>query len=170
MDALSNIDILERIVLSLVAGIIIGLEREWSAKPAGLRTYSLVCDGSAIFMIVGIKLAEEFAGTGAGSDPSRIASTVVQGVGFLAGGVIFTRGAHVKGMTTAAGIWVTAALGLLIGAGFFVIAFMGLAAAIFVLVPLRWLERDVLKPELRGNSIEASDGRHNGDSTDSATD
>ena len=150
MHTLSNLDILERIVVSLLVGIVLGLEREWSAKPAGLRTYALVCEGSALFMIVGLKLAAEFAGANANSDPTRIASTVVQGVGFLAGGVIFTRGAHVRGMTTAAGIWVCAALGLLVGAGYFSIAIMGVAAAIFVLVPLRWLEKGVLRTDLPG--------------------
>lgn len=141
MDTLSNLEIFERIVVSLAAGVIIGVEREWSDKPAGIRTYALVCEGSALFMIVSLLLGEQVVGTGREYDPSRIASTVVQGVGFLAGGVIFTRGARIKGLTTAAAVWVTAALGLLIGAGFYFVAMLGVGAAIFMLVPMHWVER-----------------------------
>jgi len=80
------------------------------------------------------------AAGGFGYDPSRIGSTIVQGIGFLAGGVILARGTSVRNLTTAAGIWVTAAIGLLIGGGFF---FLGIAATIataVVLVPLKWVE------------------------------
>lgn len=149
METLSNLEIFERIAVSLIAGIIIGLEREWNDKPAGIRTYALVCEGSALFMIVSLLLGEQVVAAGRSYDPSRIASTVVQGVGFLAGGVIFTRGARVKGLTTAAAIWVTAALGLLIGAGFYTVAMMGVGAAIFMLVPMHWVERGARARERR---------------------
>ena len=141
MEQITQAVATERIILSLVAGAIIGLEREWRNKPAGLRTYALVCEGSALFMIVSIMLGEQMLALGQAYDPSRIASTVVQGIGFLAGGVIFTRQAMVRGLTTAAGIWVTAAVGLLIGAGFYFVAFAGIAASIFVLLPLGWVEQ-----------------------------
>jgi len=121
-------------------------------------------------MIVGLTLSEEFTGTGAGSDPSRIASTVVQGVGFLAGGVIFTRGAHVRGMTTPTGIWVTAAFGLLIVAGYFTFAFVEVVAATFVLIPLRWHESDVFKLEHRSDSKSVPGSESTGQSSDSAID
>lgn len=154
MDTLSNFEMFQRIALSLLAGVVIGLEREWNDKPAGLRTYALVCEGSALFMIMSLLLAEQVHAEYGSYDPSRIASTVVQGVGFIAGGVIFTRGARVKGLTTAAGVWVTAAIGLLIGAGFFEVAAMGVAASIFVLVPLHWAERSVRRGE-RFASVDA---------------
>jgi putative Mg2+ transporter-C (MgtC) family protein len=147
LNSLSNIEILVRIVASLVAGIAIGIEREWKNKPAGIRTYALVCEGAALFMITSLLLGEQVTRSGAGYDPSRIASTVVQGVGFLAGGIIFTHGYRVRGLTTAAAVWVTAALGLLVGAGFYLVAAMGVAAAIFVLVPMHWVEREALDRE-----------------------
>jgi putative Mg2+ transporter-C (MgtC) family protein len=91
-------------------------------------------------MIVSLMLGDQMLRAGQSYDPSRIASTVVQGIGFLAGGVIFTRHSMVRGLTTAAGIWVTSAVGLLIGAGFYLVAFTGIAASIFVLAPLGWVE------------------------------
>jgi len=145
MDALSNFEILERIVLSLVAGAIIGIEREWKNRPAGVRTYALVCEGSALFMVSSILLSNEMVSSGGTADPSRIASTVVQGVGFIAGGVIFTHRAKVSGLTTAAGIWMVSAIGLAIGAGFYTAAFIGVAATLFTLIPMHWLERGVIK-------------------------
>jgi putative Mg2+ transporter-C (MgtC) family protein len=149
MDALSNVEVLERIVLSLVAGAILGMEREWRNRPAGLRTYALVCEGCALFMVSSILLSNEMARNGGTADPSRIGSTVVQGVGFIAGGVIFTHRAKVTGLTTAASIWVAAAIGLAIGAGYYAPAFIGVAAAMFTLVPMRWLEHSVIKANAR---------------------
>jgi putative Mg2+ transporter-C (MgtC) family protein len=147
LESLSNLEILERVVISIVAGAIIGAEREWQSKPAGIRTYALVCEGSALFMIAGLLLNAEISKAGGISDPSRIASTVVQGVGFIAGGVIFTQRARVQGITTAAGIWVTAAIGLAIGAGFYTAAIIGVLATLFTLLPLNWVERGVSKSD-----------------------
>jgi putative Mg2+ transporter-C (MgtC) family protein len=125
-----------RVGLALLAGALLGLEREVADKPAGLRTYSLVAQGAALFMVLGILLSGQDFGSGASIDPSRIASTVVQGIGFIAGGVIFTVGARVQGLTTAAGVWVAAAAGLLIGGGFYIVGF---GAVIMSLVVLRVL-------------------------------
>jgi putative Mg2+ transporter-C (MgtC) family protein len=146
LDSLTVADVAIRVLAALAAGTAIGLEREWKDKPAGIRTYALVCQGATLFMIVGILLTEELTPDGVRSDPSRIASTVVQGIGFLAGGVIFTQRANVQGLTTAAAIWVTAAIGLLIGGGYFLEAAMGVAAAIFILVPMRWFEHRFVRP------------------------
>jgi putative Mg2+ transporter-C (MgtC) family protein len=140
LDTLTNWDIFVRILVSLLAGTFIGIEREWHDKPAGIRTYALVCEGSALFMITSLLLGQQVMNNNPNYDPSRIASTVVQGIGFLAGGVIFTHGARVRGMTSAAAIWVTAAIGLLIGAGFILVAIMGIVASIFVLTPMKWIE------------------------------
>jgi putative Mg2+ transporter-C (MgtC) family protein len=141
MTPLTDLEAIERLAISLVVGGAIGLEREWRDKPAGLRTYMLVCEGSALFMICSLMLGDFVARTsGAPYDPSRIASTVVQGIGFLAAGVILTTGRHIRGLTTAAGMWVTAALGLLVGAGFYVIAAAATLATIFALLGLRYVE------------------------------
>jgi putative Mg2+ transporter-C (MgtC) family protein len=139
---LSNTDAAIRVVVALLVGAFIGIEREWRNKPAGLRTYALVCEGSALFMIGAILLYDDVhAAGGTTADPSRIGSTVVQGIGFLAGGVIFTAGAKVHGLTTAAGIWVTAALGILIGAGFYEVALVGAGLTIITLSLFRVVER-----------------------------
>jgi putative Mg2+ transporter-C (MgtC) family protein len=141
MESLSEFEAIERIALALALGALLGLEREWKAKPAGLRTYALVCEGAALFMIGSILLGAEVAAQGGRMyDPSRIASTIVQGIGFLAGGVILTAGYKIRNLTTAAGIWVTAAVGLLVGAGFYVVAVAGATGTIIALLGLEWLE------------------------------
>ena len=127
---------LGRVALALVAGAILGLEREMHDKPAGLRTYALVSQGAALFMVLDVMLAnEKFSGT-VSFDPSRMTTGVVQGIGFLAGGVIFTMGARVRGLTTAAGIWIAAAIGLLIGSGYYVLGFGGVVLTLITLESL----------------------------------
>lgn len=131
-----------RIALALLLGSLLGIEREWRSKPAGLRTHALVCEGAALFMLAGIEIyAQVRASGGTNADPGRIASTIVQGIGFLAGGAIFLAGSRVKGLTTAATIWVTAAIGLLIGAGLYEIGIMGAVGALVTLTFLRAVEK-----------------------------
>jgi putative Mg2+ transporter-C (MgtC) family protein len=142
MIGLSDFDATIRILVALGVGAVIGLEREWRNKSAGFRTYALVCEGAALFMITGILLYDQVRGAGGvGADPSRIASTVVQGIGFIAAGVIFASGSKVHGLTTAAGIWVTAALGLLIGAGFFYVAIVAAVATFITLGLLGYVDQ-----------------------------
>jgi putative Mg2+ transporter-C (MgtC) family protein len=141
MYNLSEFDVVLRIALALAAGAALGFERELHEKPAGLRTYALVCEGAALFMIGSILLGNEVRKAGGiAYDPSRIGSTIVQGIGFLAAGVILASGDRVKHLTTAAGIWVTAAIGLLIGAGFFFAAFSATVGTIAFLTLFGWLE------------------------------
>jgi putative Mg2+ transporter-C (MgtC) family protein len=161
MAPLTDWEAIQRLAVSLLVGGVIGLEREWRDKPAGLRTYMLVCEGAALFMICSLMLGDFVARTsGAPYDPSRIASTVVQGIGFLAGGVILTTGRHVRGLTTAAGMWVTAALGLLVGAGFYVIAGAATAATLIALAGLRYLE--LRTPVSDKGSNEVDGGKKDG--------
>lgn len=139
----SETDALLRVGLALLFGAAIGIERELNEKPAGLRTYMLVSEGAALFMISSILLGQEFnTGQSAPIDISRIASTIVTGVGFLGAGMILQSRQRVYGLTTAAGIWVAAAIGLLSGAGFFVVAIGGTVIALLTLVllvlPERW--------------------------------
>src|SRR5687768_9742174 len=102
MIDLSQTEAAIRIVVALFLGAAIGLEREWKNKSAGFRTYALVCEGAALFMIGSIMLYGEVRQSGGVTgDPNRVASTVVQGIGFLAAGVIFTARGQVRGLTTA---------------------------------------------------------------------
>ena len=133
MEPLSDIETFKRLGLAMVAGLALGLERENADKPAGVRTFMLVCEGAALFMLCGLLLSDQLAAANRISDPGRIASTVIQGIGFIAAGVILTRGSQIVGLTTAAGIWVTAAIGLLIGAGFTI---LGLGATVITVVSL----------------------------------
>ena len=141
METLSTLEALGRLGLAILVGAILGLERERLDKPAGLRTYMLVCEGAALFMIGSIMLGDQVRAAGGTSyDPSRIGSTIVQGIGFLAGGVILATGQKVRGLTTAAGIWVTAAIGLLVGAGLYTVAIVGTVATVVALVGLKKIE------------------------------
>lgn len=147
MRELSDIEAIQRIALALGAGGVLGFERERHDKSAGLKTYALVCEGAALFMVASIMLGDQVRADGnLQYDPSRIGSTIVQGIGFLAAGVIFTAGNRVRGLTTAAGIWVTAAIGLLVGAGLYVVALAGTVGMLFVLVALRWVEASFAFP------------------------
>jgi putative Mg2+ transporter-C (MgtC) family protein len=127
--------------IALGLGAVFGLEREWQDKPAGIRTYALVSEGAALFMVASILIGQQVVQAGnAAYDPSRIGSTVVQGIGFLAGGVILATGRRVLNLTTAAGIWVTAAIGLLVGAGFYRVPVAAVGGTIMFLTIFRWLE------------------------------
>jgi putative Mg2+ transporter-C (MgtC) family protein len=140
MESLSDVEALKRLALAMVVGAVLGVERERLDRPAGLRTYMLVVEGACLFMICAILLAVEITRAGGVSDPGRIASTVVQGIGFIAAGVILSTGKEVIGLTTAAGIWVATALGLLIGAGFYVVAVVATVATVVALIALRGVE------------------------------
>ncbi|MEM0054167.1 MAG: MgtC/SapB family protein [Nitrososphaeria archaeon] len=96
------------LLMSIVFGAVIGLEREITHKPAGLRTHMLVCLGSCIFTIVSLRF---------GTDPARVAAGIVTGIGFIGAGTIIAEQGKVVGITTAASLWVTAAIGLTIGIG-----------------------------------------------------
>ena len=140
MPPISDLEALTRMVVAMAIGAALGLERARAEKPAGMRTYMLVAEGAALFMICALMLTSQLRANGIVSDPGRIASTVVQGVGFIAGGVILTTGRHVRGMTTAAGIWVAAALGLMVGAGFLVVAATAALTTVAALVVLHQIE------------------------------
>jgi putative Mg2+ transporter-C (MgtC) family protein len=118
-----EIDIVWRLGLALLLSSAIGLEREMRQKTAGLRTYTLVGVGSAVFMLVSIFGFSDVVGQAHVSlDPSRVAAQIVSGIGFIGGGIIFVRRDTVRGLTTAAGAWVTAAVGMACGGDLPIIA------------------------------------------------
>lgn len=131
-------DILLRLVLSILLGGLLGWNRESAHKPAGVRTHILVCLGSALVMVVSIELYLNFSSPG--MDPGRIAANIVSGIGFLgAGAIIHTSGGLIRGLTTAASIWMAAAIGMACGGGMFWVALMGALLALVVLTVVKWL-------------------------------
>jgi putative Mg2+ transporter-C (MgtC) family protein len=121
--------------LALAFGLssLIGLEREWRQKSAGLRTHTLVGVGAALFLIVSKYGFTDVLGPRVSLDPSRVAAQIVTGIGFIGGGLIFVRGDAVRGLTTAAIVWVTAAIGMACGAGLAILAIV-VTAGHFVVV------------------------------------
>jgi putative Mg2+ transporter-C (MgtC) family protein len=128
-------DVFLRLALAAGLGGAIGLEREYRQKPAGLRTNMLIALGSALFAILSVEL-----GAGAGS-PDRIAAQVVTGIGFLGAGAILRSGQNVHGLTTAATIWVNAAIGMAAGLGAYSVAAGGATLTLVVLALLPLIER-----------------------------
>jgi putative Mg2+ transporter-C (MgtC) family protein len=115
--------------LAFVLSSLIGLEREWRQKAAGLRTHTLVGFGAALFLLVSkYGFSDVVNGTSVILDPSRVAAQVVTGVGFIGGGLIFVRGDAVRGLTTAATVWLTAAVGMACGAGLAILALVATLA------------------------------------------
>ncbi|MBI2938888.1 MAG: MgtC/SapB family protein [Chloroflexi bacterium] len=123
-----------RVFLSFLLGALLGFEREWARRPAGLRTHMLVAGGSTCFTLAS---AYGFSATAGQVDPSRIAAQVVTGVGFLGAGTIFRTASTVRGLTTAASIWIVAAIGLLVGVGLYGLAVFTTALAFVALHLLR---------------------------------
>jgi putative Mg2+ transporter-C (MgtC) family protein len=121
-----------------LCGALIGLEREIKGKPAGFRTNILICLGSAMYMAAGLLVVNE--GGAAASDPARIAAQVVTGIGFIGAGSILQQRGRVVGLTTAATIWVVAAIGLIAGAGFPILAFIASAMVLITLILLGAIE------------------------------
>ncbi|MHB8985625.1 MAG: MgtC/SapB family protein [Eubacteriales bacterium] len=133
-------DIIIRLVMAIALGGFIGLERErlhvgYKTYSAGFRTHILVCVGAAVCMIVSIGMHEQFKG-----DAARIAAQVVSGIGFLGAGAIMREGLLVRGLTTAASLWVVASMGLACGAGYYLAATFGTLLVLFTLVILGTIE------------------------------
>jgi len=121
------------LLLALVLGAAIGFERQFRKQPAGLHTNALVCMGSAAYVVVALLVVDE-------SSPTRIAAQVVSGVGFICAGVIWHEGATTRGLNTAATIWCTAAVGILAGLNFSLMAIAAAALLIIANVTLHWIE------------------------------
>lgn len=135
LSEVNTISIFVRLTLALLCGGILGIERGSKKRPAGFRTYVLVCIGSSLAMMTSQYIYQEFGS----SDPSRIASQIVSGIGFLgAGTIIITGMKQVKGLTTAAGLWAAACMGIAIGIGFYEGAIIG---CIFIFTVLTILQK-----------------------------
>lgn len=137
LQEVNSVTTLVRILLALFLGGILGIERGMKNRPAGMRTYMLVCIGSCMIMQLN-QYVYQVSGTG---DPVRMGAQVVSGIGFLgAGTIIVTRHSQIKGLTTAAGLWAVAAVGLAVGIGFYELAIGGSVAIFMVLTLLNKLD------------------------------
>ncbi|MFP3091564.1 MgtC/SapB family protein [Treponema sp. TIM-1] len=137
---LTELDMIIRLVISFIAGAIIGFERSSKHQVAGLRTHILICEGATLLMLLSIWLPQEFSALKNG-DPGRIAAQVVSGIGFLGAGAILRLGNNVRGLTTAGSLWFAAALGLAIGGGMFIAALVAEVLGLSTLWLLGKLER-----------------------------
>jgi len=138
---MSDLTVVVNLLIAFLLGGAIGWLREKEGKSAGLRTHILVCVGAALFTMISANI---FSGASAG-DPARIAAGVVTGIGFLGAGVIVQSKGAVRGITTAASIWVTAAIGVASGIGFYVGAVATTIIAIITLEPLGRIEKKIIK-------------------------
>ena len=136
---ISDFELIGRIILAFILGGVIGFERERVDKPAGLRTHILVSIGSAQFTILSFYAFP-------GSDPSRVAAYVVAGIGFIGAGTIIQARDRVIGVTTAASLWVAAAVGMATGIGFYLLAIV-VAILAYMTLKLRWLEAKLSSDE-----------------------
>ncbi|MBO8159390.1 MgtC/SapB family protein [Thermosyntropha sp.] len=154
---MSIYEIIFKLTLACILGALIGLERESLNRPAGLRTYTLVCVGSALAMIVSLDMYFDYYHT-VNADPGRIAAQVVSGIGFLGAGTIMREGATVRGLTTAAGLWVVACIGLAVGAGLYAPAVATTLLILFVLIYfVRFEHRFTGLREYKGLSLIVED-------------
>lgn len=142
-----------RCLIAAICGGIIGVEREMKNKPAGFRTNILICLGASIYMSVGLLVP------GSTIDPTRIAAQVVTGIGFLGAGCIIQDGNHVRGLTSAATIWVVAAIGIVAGAGYPLLASVSAVLVVLTLAALRRVEERLFKRASHDEYDDAHTGR-----------
>lgn len=143
---IDNLNILVRLLLSMLMGGLIGLERERSNHAAGLRTHILVCLGSTLIMLLSIYGFKDFVGeANVRIDPARLATAVITGIGFLGAGTILFTGKSITGLTTAASIWVVGAVGLAIGAGFYFAAIVSTFLILLNLIVFNKLEQRYIR-------------------------
>lgn len=148
--------IILNLLLSVIAGGTIGLERAYHGRPAGFRTHTLVCAASTLLMLLVVFHRKLIPGTSMGSiqiDPTRMAQGIMTGIGFLGAGVIMKEGLTIRGLTTAASIWMTAAIGIVIGLGFYFAALAAMLVALVTLSLFRWIEKVVPSFHYAGLSV-----------------
>jgi putative Mg2+ transporter-C (MgtC) family protein len=138
----ATLDIFIKLLVALLLGVLIGTERVWAHKTAGMRTYALVSMGSALFVIVSSEMIKAYSGF-AGMNPLMIVAQIVVGVGFLGTGLIFSKDSKVMGMTTATSLWVSAGIGMAAGFGLFKIATMATILTLFIFIILWFVENQL---------------------------
>ena len=140
---ISTAEVVLRVLLAAGLGTLVGIERQWRSQPAGARTHALVAAGAALFTLAGAYGFPELT-RGSNVDPMRVAAQVASGIGFIGAGAILREGLSVRGLTTAASLWASAALGVASGAGFLRGALVGFGIVLLVLLALRAVRDAVL--------------------------
>lgn len=141
--SITTIDITVRLLIALLLGMVIGTERVWAHKTAGMRTYALVSMGSALFVIISNEMVKYYTGF-SGLNPIMMVSQIVVGIGFLGAGLIFTKDSKLMGLTTATSIWVCAGIGMAAGFKLYNIAIVATLLTLFIFIVL-WFAEEYLK-------------------------
>jgi putative Mg2+ transporter-C (MgtC) family protein len=131
-----------KLFIALALGMIIGTERVWAHKTAGMRTYALVSMGSALFVVISNEMVKFYSGF-SGMNPLMIVSQIVVGIGFLGAGIIFNKDSKLVGLTTATGLWVAAGIGMACGLGLYSIAIVATTLTLFVFIVLWFIEEKI---------------------------
>jgi putative Mg2+ transporter-C (MgtC) family protein len=135
-----NIEIFVRLFLAMSLGAILGLERVFAKKSAGIRTYALVSMGSALFILVSEYVTRQYLSSDVQVNPLQVASNIVVGVGFLGAGIIIFKDSRLTGLTTAAGLWVVSAIGMAVGFGYYMAAFFTTIFTLMIFTVLWYVE------------------------------
>lgn len=147
-----------RLLCALAVGLVIGTEREYTHRPAGMRTHILVALGACAVMITGQLIFVQYKPLGGSPDPARLAAQVITGVGFLGAGTILREGINVKGLTTAASLWSVACLGIAAGGGYYAVALVGMVFILVTLTLFEWIQNTLVKPRLiREYTLDTTD-------------
>lgn len=143
--ALTPLEIALRLLCAMFIGAVIGTEREFTHRPAGMRTHMLVALGACTVMITSQALFYQYRVYGATPDPARLSAQVITGVGFLGAGTIMKEGPTIKGLTTAASVWAVACLGVAAGGGYYAVAISATVCIMVTLVLFEWLQRKLMR-------------------------
>ncbi len=140
----TTIDLGLRLLIALALGMMVGMERAWAHKTAGMRTYALVSMGSALFVVISEQVVSSYAHF-PGINPLHLVSNILVGVGFIGTGLIMTRDSKLTGLTSATGLWVSAGIGMAVGFKFFGLAIITTALTLFIFVALWFIEHQLKK-------------------------
>ncbi len=140
---IANQEIITRLVLAMVLGMVIGIERYLAHKTAGMRTYSLVAMGSALFIIISEFVAHAYAGS-SGLNPLHIAAAVITGMGFLGAGLMIHQDMKIVGLTSASGLWVASGIGMAVGFGLYSLSIIATILTLFIFIILWFIEKKVI--------------------------
>lgn len=148
----ATFDIIVKLLVALILGLVIGTERVWAHKTVGMRTYALVAMGSSLFVLISEEMVKVYASFN-GLNPLIIVAQIVVGVGFLGTGLIFTRETKLMGMTTATALWVSAGIGMACGFGLFNIAIITTILTLFIFIVLWFLEESIKKTKFFSEGV-----------------